>query len=198
MIGYVTRPDNHEVIMGGWRSFIFWTDEPHFYHWPVRGWQPMQHEDQSAVFFDRGWAFKGDRKSGCRVKPLFKQNETLNTNAWRLSLWACIPKSANVELNDTFTWADTLLPGEDPNSEFHKTNSDNLMWHYGGDTDFASNVHFKRFLMKVNLITGDCALIIPTVHFYDGRKTVQTQDIEFEYAKRTNYPCPEMDNDIPF
>lgn len=200
MIAYVTRPENHEVIMGGWRSFTFWTDEPHFYHWPVKGWMPTREQDPRAVYYDRGWAYKGDRKSGCRVKPLFKQNPVLEQNAWELAIWSCIPKSAGVELGKACEWADTLLPGEDPNDEFRRTNVDSLLWHYNKDTERLSAVHHKRFLMEVNLISGEVKLLVPTVHFFDGNKTVKTQDIEEPYMSRTNYVCEEMDSsdDIPF
>lgn len=197
MLVYVTRPNNHEVIMGGWRGVPVWTDIPHYYHWPEKGWAPMPGEDQTAVYYDRGWRARGYNRSGCRFKPLAAQNSVLEGNAWQLLLWSCLPKTAEVQLQDTFEWCDTLLPDESENDPFCRTNIDTLLYHVGGATDLAANVHYKRFLMEVNLITGECKLLVPRVHFYDGNKTVETMEIEEPYASRTNYAVPEMD-DIPF
>ena len=199
MIVYITRPENHEVVMGGWRNVILWTDEPHYHHWPMNGYRPMD-TDSKATYYDRGWAYNGDRTANCRAKPLLKQNADLELNAWRLTLWSCIPKEANIALEDTFEWCDTLLPGEDPANEFRKTNIDMLLFHYRCYTDEQANVHFKRFLMEVNLITAECKLIVPQVHIYGkDPKTERTQNIEEPYASRINYECPEMDDGIfPF
>lgn len=198
MIVFCTRPENHEVVMGGWRSVIVWTDVPHFHHWPVGGYQPMSGTDPKATYMDRGWAYKGDHRSGCRFKPLAEQNPVLEENAWKLIFWSCIPKKANIQVENAFEWGDTLLPGEDINNEFHRTNRDNLLYHVGGNTDIGANVHYKRFLMKVNLLTAECKVITPKVHFYDGNRTAETQEIDEYYGNRRNYSCPEMDTDIPF
>ena len=199
MLVYVTRPPSYEVIMGGWRSVPVWTDEPHFHHWPVGGWRPMKSEDPKATFYDRGWAYKGDRQSNCRFKPLVEQNAALEETAWRLMLWSCIPKHENVSLEDTLAWIDTPLPGEDPANEFCARNYDKLMSRNGMNSESLAQVHHKRFLMEVNLISAECKIIVPTVHFYEGPKTVKTQDIEEPYASRRNYACPEKeDDDIPF
>lgn len=185
--------------MGGWRHFLLWTDKPHYHHWPVDGYRPMRDTDHKATYTDRGWAYNGDRKSGCRVKPLVKQNPQLQSNAWKLAFWSCIPKTENVSLEDTFKWADTLLPGEDSSKEFHRTNSDTLMWHVGGESDSNANVHYRRFLMEVNLITAECKIVVPRVHFYDTNSTLDTQDIDEHYGSRQNYCCPQMDEyRLPF
>jgi hypothetical protein len=184
--------------MGGWRSVVLWTDQPHYHHWPVGGYRPLHGTDSKATYTDRGWAYKGERKSNCRAKPLVCQNEILEEDAWKLILWSCIPKTENVTLDDTFKWANKLLPGEDEKNQFHRTNRCTLLWHIGGNTDINSNVHYRRFLMEVNLVTAECKIIVPKVHFYDTNNSVETQDISEDHANRLNYACPERDTDIPF
>jgi hypothetical protein len=193
MLCYVTRPCNHEIVMGGWRHVHLWTEKPHYYHWPVDGYQPMKGTDPKATYKDRGWAIGDDSQLWCRVKPLIRQNPLLEENAWKLVIWSCIPKSENVIPENAFEWADTLCPGHKRSDEFHDTNIRTLLYHISGNTDFASNVHYRRFLMEMNLVTTECKIVIPRVHFYDTDESIDTQEITEYYSDRQNYQCLKMD-----
>lgn len=202
MIVYVTRPDNHELVMGGWRSVRVWVEKPDFYHTPDAGkYDPLRSENPAARFRDIGWAVEHEPRS-LRFKPLTKQDPVLEQNAWALTAWSACPRGVTFE--DWEDWADqTDAPGE----EFAYSNWQNLMWHRTRDSDLASNVHHKRFLMEVNLRTNECKLVVPKVHIYHvgqplhnvtSHETIETQDISIELATRTLYKCPELADDIPF
>lgn len=195
MLVYITRPNNHEVAMGGWRDVKLWTDKPDYQHWPVRGRKSRPDSDEKAIYTDVGWTCRSNLY--CRAKPLVDQNASLEENAWKLIFWSCIPKEANIKVEDALEWGNTLLDGEDINDEFHRTNRCTLLHHIGGKTEHKSNVHSKRFLMEVNIVTTECKIITPSVHFFDGNKTVITQEIDEYYSNRYKYACPEMDTDIP-
>lgn len=208
MIVYVTRPYNHEVAMGGWRDFIVWTEEPHFHHFAVKSDPLPQFLEQNpkAWWKDRGWTAGGRGiKSNARFKPLVRQDSTLEENAWQLVIWACAPKSANLSISDAAKWSCIPLPGEDPDSEWCKTNWDTLLYHHNTNSDAQSNVHHRRFLMKVNLVTRECELIDPMVHFYPTQTdervvSVRTKSIEEPYMSRTYFASEYDDtyNDLPF
>jgi len=201
MIVYVTRPDNHELVMGGWRSVKVWVEKPSYYHTPLGGFSPPR-DNINATFQDTGWAVDCERNRSQKFKPLVKQDAVLENNAWALIAWSACPRS--VSFKDWATWADFI---EDPNDPFSYSNWENLMWHRTRDSDLMSNLHYKRFLMQVNLRTNECEIVIPTVHIYhvgkpyydkSSSETIQTQDITIELATRTNYECPELNNDLPF
>lgn len=190
MLVYVTKPDNHELVMGGWRSCRVWTEKPAYHHVPVRAYQPVD-PTSDKVFIDLGWAYHGDRQHSCPFKPLVRQSEALEENAWRVVVWSCTPKAEKLKVQDAFNWADAESKDHPGN-----TNWQALMYHIGGETDQFSLVHHKRFLMEVNLITGQCGLVAPRVFFFEGEHE-DTLEIHEPYMSRRNYACPDID-DIPF
>lgn len=200
MIVYVTRPDNHELVMGGWRSVRVWIEKPSYYHTPAGGYSPPRHNEK-ATFQDAGWCVEHEPRS-LKFKPLAKQDPVLEQNAWSLIAWSACPRAVTFERWEE--WADL---SDKPGEEFAYTNWQNLMYHRSQDSDLASNVHYKRFLMGVNLRTNECRMIVPKVHIYHvgqplhqvtSHETIETQDITLELATRTYYECPELENDIPF
>jgi hypothetical protein len=175
--------------MGGFREVIVWTDMPHFYHWPD---SCFAQDDGIVLYRDRGWAYNGDRKSNCRFKPLAEQDDELSSIVWKHIMWSCAPKSANVTVDTVGAWASELLNKDRAD---YRTNWCLLLNSSYGSTDLKSNVHYKRFLLEVNLITRECKLLTPRVHIYGAEKcsTVDTIDITEELSSRTSYACPELD-----
>lgn len=196
MIVYVTRPDNHEVRMGGLRHVEVWVDKPYYSHVPTRR---SDGTGKALIFKETGWRDQTMASSGMRFKALAEQDPVLLDKAWRLISWATIPRSEMVHLADTFEWLDKPLPGEDPQKEFYKTNGCSLLHHYGGQPIEANaNVHHKRFLMQVNLVTRECQLLAPRVIFYD-RDPQETLDIEEPFASRVYFDDPQYElHTIPF
>lgn len=194
MIIYVTRPDNHELVMGGTRSLKMWAECPDFHHHPELA-QPLDPDDPKR-WIDRGWAV-GRCTSNQPFKPLFKQDEALAENAWNLIAWSACPKP--ITLEGWKEWAGYEEPGQDEGFEYD--NWSNLMWHRNSSSDLASNIHHKRFLLQVNLRTNECEIIVPRVFIYNCTSTTQastitpilTQDIDPELAVRRYYACPGHD-----
>lgn len=192
MIVYATRPDTHRLVSRGLGSVLVWTDEPHFYHTPVRSTHQFVDDDVPAVFNDQGWMSPkgGGIVSRSRFIPLAKQNDTLRDNAWRLILWSCIPESEGVSLDDVFRWGDDFNPGSPC-----FTNFECLSAIHDRDIDLKANVHHKRFLMSANLLTGECALVDPMVHYSDNTPSGRTNKIPEFLATRRNY---RIDQIVPF
>jgi hypothetical protein len=182
-----------------------WTKKPDFHHTPVGGFNPLPHEDPRATYRDQGWG-SNRVNHGQPFKPLTKQDKDLEQNAWNLVAWSACAKG--VQLEDWQTWAHTM-PLNDDGTEQDPTwgydNWSNLMFHRTRDSDLTSNVHYKRFLMEVNLKTAECKIIVPRVHWYDPENkslggtyhSAETQEISHDFATRLNYAIAE-DDDIPF
>jgi hypothetical protein len=190
MLVYLTKPDNHELVIGGWRSVRVWTDKPSFYHIPTRGYAPID-SSSNEIFVDIGWAHHGDRKDSCAFKPLAKQNAILEENAWKLLTWSCTPKAEKLHVDQAHDWT-----AQESKQHPGNTNWQALMYHIGGETDQFSLVHHKRLLIEANLVTGECRLTVPRVFYFHGSHE-DTLDIWEPYTSRRNYACPEID-DIPF
>lgn len=198
MIFYVTKPDNHELVMGGWRSVKLWTDKPAFQHFPVGGHSPISSkpEDQDKTYQDVGWTVNGYGRGSysARIKPIIKQDAQLEQIIWDNLCWSACPKG--ISMADSLTW--TQQESETPG----RTNWESLLWHVGKESDIKSNIHHKRFLLEVNIRTNECKIIKPTVYTYqmnswlDHDTIEETHEISDDLANRTYYACPSQD--IPF
>ncbi len=198
MIVYVTRPNNHELVMGGWRSVNVWLEKPSFYHTPKGGFTPLR-DFKKSVCRDIGWAVEYENRS-LKFKPIVKQDPALEQAAWDLIAWSACPQGVTLEGYEA--WGNAR-----PEAGCEYTNWENLMWHRAQDSDLAANVHYKRFLMSVNLKTNECKLLVPEVHIFRigqplhnpaSHEKIETQNISVELATRTYYECPELEKDIPF
>jgi hypothetical protein len=189
MIVYITKPCNHEVVMGGWRHVVCWTEKPAYYHTPKGGYHAPRNNPK-ATYRDLGWSYDAFSTCYSPFKPLAKQDPLLEEKVWEWVVWSCCPKG--VLLENWEEWSNTVIK-EDVN--FPVTNWQNLMYHLGGDSDIAANVHYKRFLLSVDLRTLECELQIPKVFINGG--CLETLDISEELMNRGSYECPELD-DMPF
>lgn len=195
MIVYVTRPDNHELVMGGYRHVVVWTEKPDYYHYPVR-YHSTDRSNPRLRYIDRGWAFHLDRKSNAPFKPLAEQDAQLSDNAWNLLAWSACPKG--VDLDGWVQWARQVVPQDDgsvQDPEFARDNWSGLLHCGRGDSNLVSNVHHRRFLMRVNLRTTECGLVVPRVHYFGDLPSEDTQTIEEPFLSRHLFACPEWDID---
>jgi len=171
MLFYITKPDVHECVMGGFRHVNLWTSQPSYHHYPI-AYNGLHDRKE---FQDKGWCvnFEPDFAS---AKPILKQDEDLAEKVWSLMRWSCCPTGVSFESH--IEWCDTKTENDYDNwSEllYHRT--------YGREADANANINFKRFLLEINVRTNEVKVITPAVHWYYGEKAIQwgntehTQDI---------------------
>lgn len=197
---WITRPDSHEVLMGGLRSVQLWVAEPMYCHLPEA--QQMGGAGEAPRYTDHGWL---DRNTGsiC-AKALLKQDPELLSRVWDKIVWSCAPRGMG--LQEAQHWGVSPTEGdEDPPAKsagrvgWHRL-TDDLRW------EARCNRSHKRLLIQVGLRSGLVECIVPRVQLRDdwtgGEKSSApamsrsldiSDDLAVEY-----WHAPNQHTDLPF
>ena len=190
MIIYITRPNAHEIYMGGIRSLMMWVQEPSYSH------SSLANELGSETrYVDQGWS--APHSSGVLARYLLKQDEDLLSAVWKEVFTSLCPSGMSYDAG--VKWANVVVK---PDVEFEITNyhqlSDDREW------EAKCNVCNKRFLLEVNLRTCEVKRIPPLVHFRQRtendpiqREWIRTDQATFLDATEYWHEKPGLD-DIPF
>ena len=172
---WITRPDSHEILMGGDRHLKVWFNRPAYIHHP----QTYETGRGEYKFVDQGWRADSD-DYGKDVKPLLKQDPELRKLIWQEVYLSVGPRGMSIP--EIEAW-EVIVTKPDP--EFPTTNWHNLT----DDREWEGkcNTCHKRFLLEVDLRSNTVKRIIPSVVYRQEpgqppSKWIETDECPYELA----------------
>lgn len=144
---WITRPSAVEVFMGGLRGTMAWLSMPAFSHRPTipdfNLYQPDGGQLFASVYREEGWV---SEVGGVPASPFLKQDEAVKAAVGEFMIRSCL-----IEGWDFVDW--------------NMTNVDRIL-SPGYENDCA--VHWKRFLLEIDLKTHGVVLVEPRAIVPEG------------------------------
>lgn len=147
---WFTRPSSDEIFMGGLRSVNVWVDKPMFVHSASKPefelFETETQEYKATIYRELGWCSDaGDVKA----KPFLKQNKDIMARVWSaiyestLPLGCTDPKRMAMDFGECQDMLDF-------------------------DYELRCRTHWKRFLLELDLSSGDLKVVVPRVIWTSG------------------------------
>ncbi|MDU8351161.1 hypothetical protein RYA05_04530 [Pseudomonas syringae pv. actinidiae] len=174
---WITKPDAHEVYMGGMRRVQLWVQPPAFDHRPLIGefelYDPKSNKRFASVFRERGWRAQ---TTSTGAKAFLKQDPDLMNSVWLKIYESCVLADDPDPLNKSMDY--------DEYSRLIERGYDMLCCY-----------HWKRWLLEVDIRTSETKVIEPWVY---AEKSSSASEVPLTDALGNHYLFLNEDLSRPY
>lgn len=161
MLVYITRPTAAEIYLGGMRGVQLWLHEPMYRH------SSTLLRATGSQYVDTGWTDTAGVGS-LRCKGFLKQSKALQLAIWQEIFLSLLPKG--LTLDEADAWA------SQPDNKGSAGGAQMRdRWYRDPRWEALCNTSHKRFLLRVDLASGNVGRIAPRVELKGGTASLEPQ-----------------------